>query len=467
MSRLIVVSNRLPKDQTPAGGLVFALHELLSKQGGIWIGADDPAETSEGPLRQIGTGDYDRYVFPLSHSEHEKYYLGYANSALWPTFHSRRDLMRHRGEWFATYYDVNHRLAQLLADLLEPDDVVWIHDYHFLPLASHLRALQVTNRIGFFLHIPFPSMTDITSLPEHKMMPEWLAAHDLVGLQTQRDVSACREYLRQTGEVEMLTSGGRLQWRNRIFAINSFPIGVDARAIARAAEGAIKDVADRVKTAGPLIIGVDRLDYSKGLVQRLEGFGRYLDLYNPAQLRPTYLQIAPVSRGDVTAYKDLRQDLDEIAGSVNGTHADLDWTPIRYVRRNVSRDVISALYRHADLCLVTPLADGMNLVAKEFIAAQDPEDPGVLILSQFAGASEQLHGALSVNPFDTDSISAAISRAIAMPLDERKERYQTQAASVFSHDIEWWGRTYLDRLMNLSDTLPPYFLTTADEISPL
>ena len=449
MGRMIVISNRLPKDDTPAGGLVFALHELLSEQGGIWIGADDPSDASDGPLRQIGTGDYDRYVFPLSHAEHEKYYLGYANSALWPTFHSRRDLMRHRGEWFAAYYDVNQRLARLVAEMLEPDDMIWIHDYHFLPLASKLRELQIPNKIGFFLHIPFPSVTDITALPEHELLPEWLSAFDLVGLQTQRDVSACREYLRQTGQVEFLLSGGQLKRRFRTFTINSFPIGVDARAIADAAESAIDDVAARIRTAGPLILGVDRLDYSKGLVQRVEGFGRYLDLYNTSGLRPTYMQIAPVSRGDVTAYKDLRQDLDEIAGSVNGTHADLDWTPIRYVRRNVSRDVISALYRHADICLVTPLADGMNLVAKEFIAAQDPEDPGVLILSQFAGASEQLEGALSINPFDTDSIAANIARAISMPLDERKARYKTQAESVFTQDIAWWGRTYLDRMVNL------------------
>lgn len=449
MSRLIVVSNRLPKDETPAGGLVFALHELLKEHGGIWIGADDPAETSDGPLKQIGSGEYDRYVFPLSHAENDKYYLGYANSALWPTFHSRRDLMRHRGEWFAAYYDVNQRLARLLADLLEPDDVVWIHDYHFLPLASKLRELKVTNRIGFFLHIPFPSTTDITALPEHTMMPDWLSAYDLVGLQTKRDVSACREYLRQTGEVELLTAGGQLQRRHRKFTINSFPIGVDAEAIAKAAKVAYAEVAARVKTAGPLILGVDRLDYSKGLIQRVEGFGRYLDLYNSADLHPTYLQIAPVSRGDVTAYKDIRQQLDEIAGSVNGTHADLDWTPIRYVRRNVSRDVISALYRHADICLVTPLADGMNLVAKEFIAAQDPEDPGVLILSQFAGASEQLEDALSVNPFDTDSIAAAIAKAISMPLEERVDRHKTQAHSVFSEDITWWGQTYLDRLTSM------------------
>ncbi len=449
MSRLVVISNRLPKDDAPVGGLVFALHELLSERGGIWIGADDPSDSNKGGLKQMGSGEYDRFVFPLSHAEHEKYYLGYANSALWPTFHSRRDLMRHRADWFAAYYDVNSRIATLIAEALEPDDIVWIHDYHFLPLASKLRELKVSNKIGFFLHIPFPSTTDISALPEHTMMPEWLSAYDLLGLQTKRDVAACREYLRQTGEVELLMSGGHLQWRHRTFAINSFPIGVDAKAIAKAAQLAHADVAAQVKTAGPLILGVDRLDYSKGLIQRVEGFGRYLDFYNSGDLRPTYLQIAPVSRGDVTAYQDIRQQLDEMAGSVNGSHADLDWTPIRYVRRNVSRDVIAALYRHADICLVTPLADGMNLVAKEFIAAQDPADPGVLILSQFAGAAEQMEGALPVNPFDTDGIAAAIAKAISMPLVERKDRYRSQAQSVFSEDIGWWGRTYLHRLMDL------------------
>ena len=450
MSRLVVISNRIPKDDAPAGGLVFALDELLSMRGGIWIGADDPSDSRKVGLKQIGAGAYDRFVFQLSHAEHEKYYHGYANSALWPTFHSRRDLMRHRADWFAVYYDVNSRVASLIANMLKPDDIVWIHDYHFLPLASKLREWKVTNQIGFFLHIPFPSRTDINALPEHTMLPDWLAAFDLVGLQTQRDVAACREYLRQTGEVELLISGGRVQRQHRTFAINSFPIGVDADVIAKAAGTAHADVAERVKTAGPLILGVDRLDYSKGLIQRVEGFGRYLDFYNSEGLRPTYLQIAPVSRGDVTAYQDIRQQLDEIAGSVNGSHADLDWTPIRYVRRNVSRDVISGLYRHADICLVTPLADGMNLVAKEFIAAQAPEDPGVLILSQFAGAAEQMEDALPVNPFDTDSIAAAIAKAISMPIDERKERYLSQSRSVFSEDIAWWGRTYLDRLASMA-----------------
>ncbi len=452
MSRLIVVSNRLPKDDQPAGGLVFALHELLSREGGIWIGADDPDDTLRDDLRQIAKTPYERLLFAVTPEEWDDYYLGYANGALWPLFHGRRDLMDVKFHWYDAYARVNARLAGQIAKVAQTDDIIWIHDYHFLPLAEQLRALGVKNRIGFFLHIPFPSAQDISALPQADKMVSWLSAFDIVGLQTRADVSNCLDFLRRSGEVELLTQGGRLSHNGKHFALASFPIGVDAEALQQAAETAAQEATDRLGSHNQLVLGVDRLDYSKGLVQRVAGFGQFLNEQDTSVCRPTYLQIAPVSREDVPAYGALREELDRIAGSVNGTHADLDWTPIRYVRRNMSRELIAGLYRRADVCLVTPLADGMNLVCKEFVAAQDPADPGALVLSQFAGAVEQLTGAILVNPHDTDDVAKAIGQAITMPLDERIERYNAMAPSVFDEDITWWGRTFLERLKTPTHT---------------
>lgn len=449
--RLIVISNRMPTEGTPAGGLVFALHEALCQEGGIWIGAGEPSDAAvseKAELKLVGSEPYTRMSFPISKDEHEGFYLGHANSVIWPLFHRRADLIRMEEGDAESYMAVNRRVARLVAAQVRPGDLIWIHDYHFLPLAESLRALGVTNRIGFFLHIPFPHATDVMALPEAKELPRWLAAHDLVGLQTQRDVAAALELMRQDPASEFLLDGS-ISRRERRFRILSFPIGIDAEALRAKAEAS--DVGARLRLAPdePLILGVDRLDYSKGLVHRTEAFGSYLDRRTPDGPKPTYLQIAPVSRGDVPAYRDVRKELEAAAASINGAHADLDWTPMRYVRRNVDREVVAGLYRRADVGFVTPLADGMNLVAKEFIAAQDPEDPGVLILSHFAGAAEQLTEALLVNPYDTGAMGEALETALEMPLAERKRRYEALAPGVFEKDIGWWRKTFISQLRRI------------------
>jgi trehalose 6-phosphate synthase len=446
MSRLIVVSNRIPTDEAPAGGLVFAIHEMLQRLGGLWVGAADPGETPEGVLTEIGSGAYQRATFPISAEEHAGYYLGYANSVLWPIFHSRRDLFTSSAGWFKAYAAVNARLAKLLAEQLQPDDLIWIQDYHFLPLATELRALGVQNRIGFFLHIPFPSPGDLDVIPQVQKLPGWLAAFDVVGLQAQRDVENCLDFLRRSGEIAVFPEGDRLGWRGRQFSVASFPIGIDASAMQSAAQEGYSEALRTLGSGQKIILGVDRLDYSKGLVQRVEAFGRLLDHPAHRARRPTYLQIAPASRENISAYGDIRAHLDQMAGSVNGTHAELDWTPIRYVRKNFPRDEIAGLYRRADIALVTPLADGMNLVAKEYVAAQDSADPGVLILSRFAGASEQLNGALLVNPYDPQEIADRLATAITMSAEERSERYAEMLPGVLERDIAWWGQTFLERL---------------------
>ncbi|WGH79462.1 alpha,alpha-trehalose-phosphate synthase (UDP-forming) [Jannaschia ovalis] len=443
--RLIVVSNRIPKGDVPAGGLVFAIHEALTGAGGIWIGAADPTDQAEDGLTKIGSGDYERFTFSINHEEHRGYYLGYANSVLWPLFHHRPDLLEfHQGD-FDAYVAVNRRVARAIAEIAEPDDLIWVQDYHFLMVAHELRSLGVTNRIGLFLHIPFPNPNDVMALPQVAMMPAWMAAHDVVGLQTRRDVISMVEAMRHDTKTQVLNDGTWIR-EGRVFSILNFPIGIDAESFAEAARAA-PEVELQLAPKAPLLLGVDRLDYSKGLVHRFEAFDAYLDMREQGSPRPTFIQIAPGSREDVEAYRDIREKLERTAGSINGAHADLDWTPIRYIRRHVDREVVAGLLRRADVALVTPLADGMNLVAKEFIAAQDPEDPGVLILSHFAGAAEQMEsGALLVNPFDRTSFARAISDAIHMPLEERKERHAILREGVFREDIKWWTDSYLDRL---------------------
>ncbi len=450
--RLVVVSNRIPKGDVPAGGLVFALHEALRGSGGLWIGAAAPTPTAEDGLTSIGSGNYDRATFALSDAEYEGYYLGYANSVLWPLFHHRPDLLQIGEGDFDAYVTVNRRVARAIANTVGPDDLIWIQDYHFLMVAHELRAMGLHNRIGIFLHIPFPSPTDIMALPQVAMMPAWLAAHDVVGLQTTRDVTSAAEMLRHDTKTQTLGQGAWSR-EGRVFSVLNFPIGIDAAGFeASAARAPAPDL--QMAPNAPLLLGVDRLDYTKGLVHRFEAFDAYLSARDDASPRPTFLQIAPPSREDVEAYQDIREELERTAGSINGAHADLDWTPLRYVRRHVPRDRVAGLLRRADVALVTPLADGMNLVAKEFVAAQDGADPGVLILSHFAGASEQLKDALLVNPFDTASFARAIDEAVNMPLEERCARHAALRKVVFSTDIAWWMSSFIRSLRNSTPAAP-------------
>ena len=442
--RILVVSNRIPTGSVPSGGLVVALHEALEERGGVWIGSSGETAEEPGPLRQIATEPYTRLAYDLTRAEHDGFYLGHANSVIWPLFHHRADLIDVNDENRRHYLSVNARVAALVAEVARPGDILWIHDYHFLPLAHELRRLGLRNRIGFFLHIPFPNPSDIAALPDRKQLGPWLAAYDLIGLQTQRDVSSCLEWLRSDTAAEF-TLRGRMKLGERSFEVRSFPIGIDVEAFREAAEAAditITDLPARQK----LVLGVDRLDYSKGLPNRFEAFGKYLSLCDSDAPRATMLQIAPPSREDVEAYQEIRTELETMAGRVNGEHADIDWTPIRYLRRAFPREVLAGLYRRADVCLVTPLADGMNLVAKEFVAAQDGADPGVLILSHFAGAAEQLDGALLVNPYDTAEMAQAIDRALTMSLHERRARWLSMMQVIRDTDIAWWTESFLRAL---------------------
>lgn len=445
--RLVVVSNRLPLGPNPSGGLVVALRDAFDEAGGIWVGTS--GRQSETPKTRFDSHPglpFDRLSFDLTKTEYEHYYLGYSNSVLWPLFHGRADLMETRSRFLADYRAVNARLAQMLAGVVHRDDVIWVQDYHLLPLAQALRATGVSNRIGFFLHIPFPALYDIMALPNSEEFIGWLAAYDLVGLQARRDVARLLEAFRSRPDVELMPDGSAKLGEQRVEA-RSFPIGIDAAAFAREAAKAF-EVQPRVplEPGERLIIGVDRLDYSKGIPNRFKAFRRLLEVHPELNGLVSLLQIAPPTREEVAAYQDIRSELEQLSGQINGAYADLTWTPIRYIHRAVPRARLAGLYRQAAVGLVTPLADGMNLVAKEYVAAQNIEDPGVLVLSDFAGAAEQMEDALLVNPFDLDQVAEALARALKMPKGERRARHEALMEGLLTQDITWWSRKYLAAL---------------------
>ncbi len=305
-------------------------------------------------------------------------------------------------------------------------------------------------RIGFFLHVPVPSADLIQALPDHRALFQTLYAYDLLGFQTRRDVDRFQSYVRLFGGGGLVDSEWIQAPDGRRVRTSAFPIGIDTEHIARQARSAMgnKPVRDLRQSLQhrKLAIGVDRLDYSKGLPERFHGFARYLDRYPQQKGEMTYLQIAPVSRGSVTEYRKLRTDLERLAGHINGGHAEADWTPLRYVNQNYAHSTLTGFYRQAAVGLVTPLRDGMNLVAKEYIAAQDPENPGMLVLSLLAGAADELKQALLVNPHDLDGVADAIATAANMPRAERIERWQVMMEQLRTHDIHRWRRDYLGAL---------------------
>ena len=452
--RLIVVSNRAPADDPSknAGGLVVALLDFISSSNGLWFGTSGK-EVSEATdeLHEKQFEGFTRYTFDLTHEEQENYYEGYANSVLWPLFHGRSDLLAIRAGYEDSYKRVNERLAKMIAQHVRPDDTIWVQDYHFLPLGRYLRAHGVECRIGFFLHIPVPPAQTLMALPRYRQFVDWFYAYDLVGLHAQRDVNHLLDFFRTCNAGSLMTDGTIRSGAART-RIGSFPIGIDVETFAeaaRAGEKGERHAARREVGLGPdekLVLGADRLDYSKGLPQRLRGFRAALDKRTPDMGRMTLIQIATPSREGVEAYQQIRRELEQLSGEINGEYSEIDWTPLRYIHRGIPRDRLARLYRAAHVGLVTPLMDGMNLVAKEYVAAQNPEDPGVLVLSQFAGAAEQMREALIVNPHDVDEIGRAIIRALRMSAEERRARHAALFKRISEEDITWWRDNFLATL---------------------
>ncbi|MGE5538991.1 MAG: alpha,alpha-trehalose-phosphate synthase (UDP-forming) [Gemmatimonas sp.] len=453
LARLVIVSNRmlLPRERlTQAGGLAVALRETLQQQGGLWFGWSGRIVDTPSPSPEIiHSGRASYATIDLSPADHEQYYLGYANSTLWPLFHYRLGLIDFRRAHFEGYLRVNATFARALVPLLEPDDVVWVHDYHFMTMAAELRQLGVQNRIGFFLHIPFPPAEVFSALPAHRRVVRDLCAYDLIGFQTEHDLRAFSTYLsNETGSP--VQADGSFESFGRRSRAGAFPIGIDTDGfVAMARRGAFGPEAERLKKslAGrDLVIGVDRLDYSKGLRQKVEAFCALLDRWPEHRSRVTFMQIAPVSRGEVAQYQTLRSDLESAAGRLNGKFAEFDWVPFRYLNKSFARATLAGFYRAGRIGFVTPLRDGMNLVAKEYVAAQDPDDPGVLILSRFAGAAEELTSALIVNPFDVDEMADTLHAALTMPLDERRARHAPMLECLRINNINAWKERFLAEL---------------------
>lgn len=457
MSRLIVISNRvaLPKE-TRAGGLAAAMFSALSENGGIWFGWSGRAVESPGPPHEQTEGEITYVTVDLTRAEYDAYYNGFANRTLWPLLHYRLDLVDYRRDTYRVYQRVNRGFARTLAPMIKDDDLVWVHDYHMIPLAALLREEGVTARIGFFLHTPLPPPDLISALPGHRALMDSLTDYDLVGFQTTTDRQAFTDYMRDVAgatvsydDVVTTTTGSHTH------AV-SLPISIDHDLVASQAARAHSQVTVRRLRDSLLgrwlVIGVDRLDYSKGLYDRFQAFGRFLERHPEHRRQSALLQIAPTSRGEVPEYRVIRSQLEGQAGAVNGRFAEADWVPLRYVNRTYTQSTLAGFYRMARVGLVTPLRDGMNLVAKEYIAAQDPEDPGVLVLSKFAGAAQELSSALVVNPYDVESVAEAIHRAMTMTLPERRRRWRELDQVVREWTIADWREAYLSMLANTRTT---------------
>ena len=476
MKRLVVVSNRVADPGCLAsGGLAVCILDGLKERGGVWFGWNGETVAAEAEIgvscRRDGKVTF--VTMPISERDYKEHYLGFCNAALWPVHHYRLDLARFTPENCDAYRRVNSRFADALAPLLNPDDLIWVHDYHLIPVASELRARGVRNRIGFFLHIPFPPPDVLVAVPDHEWLMEGMLAYDVVGFQTRTDQGNFCRFLCEAMGGEMVTPEV-VRVGARLLAANVFPAGVcvdSFSAMAKRPE-AEKRIQWLHRRGEPRIniIGVDRLDYTKGLPDRFRSFKRLLELYPENCKVVTLMQIAPPTREEVKAYADIRHELEALSGEINGQFGDFDWTPVRYVHRSVPRDTLAALYRGSQIGLVTPLRDGMNLVAKEYIAAQDETDPGVLVLSRFAGAAEDLEEALVVNPYDADEVAQALQRAILMPKLEKLERHAALLTRVREHDARNWMSGFMQALdapplspATLLSTLRPAF----DALQPL
>ncbi|MDP4575727.1 trehalose-6-phosphate synthase [Qipengyuania sp. G39] len=452
--RLVVISNRVavPKARGAAGaqgGLAGALHAALKDREGLWFGWSGE-ESESGRTGNIDTQTNDGVTtatIDLSQRDIEEYYNGYANSTLWPLFHYRLDLAKFERETGKGYERVNERFAELAAPLIENDDVVWVHDYHLIPLGERLRSRGLKNRIGFFLHIPWPATRLFVSLPYHERLVRTMLHYDLVGFQTKEWLDSFLHYCRTELGAEVDEDSGSVTLDGRTTLARAYPIGIDWDHFSKLGEtGEARNAQQRMMASTRRrisMIGVDRLDYSKGIPERIDGIGRFFDR-EPERIRDlVFVQIAPPSREDVQSYQEIRETLEQKCGQINGARSEVDMVPIRYVNRGYSHEELFGFFRASKIGLVTPLRDGMNLVAKEYVAAQDPDDPGVLILSSFAGAALQLQDAVLVNPHSPDDIAHAIRKALDMPLDERKARYEKMVASVRDENVQAWTADFL------------------------
>jgi trehalose 6-phosphate synthase/phosphatase len=469
MSRVIIVANRLPvtvsatetgvEVQKSTGGLATGLLRPHEQSGGVWIGwsgtpQDELSEQQQTALDEQLAGM--RLVpVPLSAEQVARYYEGYSNGVLWPLFHYLLDqIPLHVRDW-DSYVEVNELFAQIVARHYQPGDLIWIHDYQLLLLPELLRRRLPDARIGFFLHIPFPSEELFRTLPERDQILRGLLGADLVGFHTpsylRHFAASLIQLLGLTVEID------RVQLSDREVRLSVFPMGIDAESFRKMAEAPeVEAEARALRGDGDLklLVGVDRLDYTKGIPRRLLAYERMLETHPDLRERVRLVQVAVPSRTNVEAYQEFRALVDGLVGRINGVFGTPRWVPVHYIYRGLSEPELVALYRAADVMLVTPLRDGMNLVAKEFIASRIDGD-GVLILSEFAGASWELLEALQVNPYDVEATAESYFRALAMDPEERRSRMEPLRARVDTYDVHRWAATFLDQLETITQSIPP------------
>ena len=449
--RLVAVSNRVGpvSEAAAAGGLAVGLVDALNERGGLWFGwSGHMASAGKARLRTEKANGITLATLDLTQADFDGYYYGFSNNCLWPLLHFRIDLTRFERKQLETYRRVNAQFAQALAPLLRPDDLVWVHDFHLIPLAEELRRARARQRIGFFLHTPFPPTEILSTLPVHEWLVRAMFAYDQVGFQTEEDLERFKEHIRRA--YGGTARGDTVSAFGRELRAGAFPIGIDVDQLHQYAftpPGSREFARMRRGLRGrDQFIGVDRLDYSKGLLRRMDSFGRYLERHPKAQGKVILLQIAPVSRGELAVYRSFRQELDREAARVNARFARFDWSPVRHLNRALPRRTLAGLYRASRVGLVTPMRDGMNLVAMEYVAAQDAADPGVLVLSRFAGAAQYLREALLVNPYDGDETADAMHRAREMSLAERRRRHKALLRRLRTQDAARWRRDFLAAL---------------------
>ncbi len=448
--RLVVVSNRVgvPDGNARAGGLEVAIRAALRRRGGLWFGWSGRVADEPGPARTVEQ-DNTYVTVDLRRDDYNEFYNGFANRVLWPILHYRLDLAEFTRRDLGGYFRVNEYFARHLEKLLRPDDTIWVHDYHLIPFAKALRDRGHTNKIGFFIHIPFPPPEVLTALPNHDHLIPALCYYDEVGFQTEVDATNfCRYVANECGL--SWANGNSFHYGNRVVHVGTYPVGVETgpfgRLARRAVEtGFVREVLESL-SGRSMIIGVDRLDYTKGILERMDAFERFLTYFPNWRGKVTYLQITPRSRTGIPEYADISRKLGEAVGRINGAYGEASWTPVRYINKAHSRTALAGLYRAARAGLVTPLRDGMNLVAKEYVAAQDPNDPGVLILSRFAGAAHECTAALLVNPYDPEGVGNAVNRALSMPLAERRQRHQANFKTLAANDLSHWAERFLSTL---------------------
>jgi len=456
VSRLVVVSNRVgvPDGSARAGGLEVAIRAALRRRGGIWFGWSGRIAEEPAPPRTIHQDNIAYVTVDLRKDDYEEFYNGFANRVLWPILHYRLDLAEFSRRDLGGYLRVNEFFARNLERLLTPDDTIWVHDYHLIPFAKALRDRGHRNRIGFFIHVPCPPPEILTALPNHERLIPTLGHFDLIGFQTETDASNFSRYLANECKLRRVSSDrfgtDRFAVNGRTVEIGVFPVGVETETFARLARraidsGFVREVIESL-SGRDLIIGVDRLDYTKGIAERMSAYERFLTNFPDWRGKVTYIQITPRSRSSIPEYAAMARQVGEAVGRINGAFGEASWTPLRYINKAHNRTALAGLYRAARVALVTPLRDGMNLVAKEYVAAQNPDNPGVLILSRFAGAAHECTAALLVNPYDPEGVAIAIDRALAMPLSERRERHAHNYRVLVENDIRHWAERFLDRL---------------------